>query len=94
MIVLDEPVDWEEGTRVSVSLLDADDDDYGYCMDGTPWPRTPEELEIWSKGVLSGPPMFDTEEEVLAFEKWLAESKAEQIELQRQADEKESQSSE
>jgi len=57
MIVLDEPVVWEEGARVTVNLLDADDDDYdydyGYCMDGTPWPRTPEEIAAWEYRVLT-----------------------------------------
>lgn len=91
-VILNRPVNWEEGTPVEVTsaIEDADEED-ATCADGTPWPRTAEEIEAWEFKVMNDPLVFDTEEEISAFKTWLAESKAEQIELMRRQWEREDQ---
>ena len=76
-VVLDEPVDWPEETHVEVVVEEET------SMDGTPWPRTKEEMERWCQEIMEAPPVFEDPEELAQFEKFLAESKAEQKELER-----------
>lgn len=78
---LDESVNWPEGTPVQVTVADQVEQDL--CMDGAPWPRTPEEIQEWLNWFESREPVFDSEEEVHKFNEYLAESKAEQKELER-----------
>lgn len=74
-VVLDQTVDWPEDTNVSISVAE----------DGNAWPKTSEEIEVWSREIEEMPPLFDDSDELAQFEKRLADSKEEQKRLTAQS---------
>lgn len=49
-VVLDAPVDLPDGVHVRVTLDAApcaDANGHDLCMDGRPWPQTPQEIQEW-----------------------------------------------
>ncbi|MDP6111430.1 MAG: hypothetical protein QGF00_05575 [Planctomycetota bacterium] len=85
MVELDESVDWPDETSVQVSAGAGEEE---VCVDGTPWPKTEEEIEARCREIEEMPPLFEDPNELVRFETYLAESKAEQKELERQSWEK------
>lgn len=70
-VVLDEPVNLPEGAHVRVTLDDpkaAEEDDGDLCMDGTPWPKTPEEIERYVREMDETPGIVVTDEEYARME--------------------------
>jgi hypothetical protein len=62
-VELDEAVNWADET--SVQVVSAEEEDV--CMDGTPWPKTEEEIQDWWQWFDSLDPML-TDEEYARFE--------------------------
>lgn len=58
-VVLNESVDWPDDTVVQVTVQDEAED---VCLDGTPWPKTLEEIQEWLAWFDSGEPLFSEEE--------------------------------
>ena len=85
--MLDKPVNLPEGASVRVTLdaeKDAESRNDDWCMDGRPWPRTPEEIREWVDWFDAQDPGM-TEEEYQRFEAWRLEEKERQKELNRQS---------
>ena len=85
--MLDEPVNLPEGASVRVMIevgKNAETPEDDLCMDGNPWPQTPEEIREWVDWFDALEPIM-TEEEYQRFEAWRLEEKERQKELNRQS---------
>ena len=70
-VILDEPVNLPEGAHVRVTLDDpnaAAQEEDDLCMDGTPWPKTPEEIERYVREMDETPGLEMTDEEYARWE--------------------------
>jgi hypothetical protein len=83
IVELDETVEWPDESPVQVVSAEAEEQEV--CVDGTQWPKTKEEIEGRCREIDEMPPLFNDPIELERYEKFLAESKSEQKEFERQS---------
>lgn len=71
-VVVNDPIDLPDNTLVAI----VPEHPEFQCP-----PETPEEIAEWARELAELPPLFDSDEEIDAFEARLADAKAEQINL-------------